>query len=499
MPRFATSTLPRVATRFALAVCVAAVIVVGIACTPSGVVPFTERFAFPGALAVLPAYNADGTVDMGGDFPTTPNANLLYVVSMNYDIGLRGGQVQAVDLALLDQLIVADLAKGDTAVGARKLPPEIVGPFNAAIIPESRIEIGSFGGDMAVTPAPAGSVAAANGAGYVGYVAIRESNRLTPIAISPDGRKMTCLIGGGERCGLDESFPTGADDPFGVRILNVPTVTAPEGSPTLFVTHLRRGEVNAYPLNIMANGDPVQAIATLRQISTSAFGASDTVFSPETGLLYVPTRVGARRINANQRLNLIATIDPVAALADVPFTNSDDYIDVSAVIGGLGMRGTTISPDGKTLFVVNQSPDAILAIDISLRPGGLGPRNRVVAQAAVGTGPSRISLLDLPGDEDLLYVPCTSSDNVYVLKTPKLEVVQVLSEIGNGPYDAKVYKRAPFDGAVTPNGNNRDLWVAISNFEEETVVFLEVDPVTLIHTPRARVGVIRTSKAVVSQ
>ncbi len=431
-------------------------------------------------MALYPRIGADDAPDKSGEFETVANVDYLYVVSSNVDLSYNNGAVQVVDLKRLDALIADDLSRGELAIGARKLPPEVRGIFDEAIVPEAGVRIGTFGGDFAFRRNVGGKT--------VGIVSTRQANRLTPIEISADGSTLRCLWTGETTCGEDESVFTGADDPYGVEILDVSTPDAPAGEPYVFAVHLRRGEVQSYSLNAIAANDKVRISESLRTVDTEAFGANDVAFSPVTGLGYVPTRVGISGI----LVNALALFDPVLMVTGPAESAPSAFLDVQDVAGGTSLRGIVMSPDGSRVYVTSRGPNSVVAIDVSLRPDGEGPRNQIVATQVVGTSPARITYLDLPGDNDLVYVPCIDDDSVYVLRASDLSVVQVLDQIGDGPYDVEAYKRERYDG--TGGADGRSLWVAISMFEESTVVAVEIDPVTLLHVPRARIGTIRTTQ-----
>jgi hypothetical protein len=184
---------------------------------------------------------------------------------------------------------------------------------------------------------------------------------------------------------------------------------------------------------------------------------------------------------------MIALFDPLALMASSTGVEALAYLDLGGVIGGTSLRGIDIDREKGLLYVASRNPDALAVVDVSLRPDGTGPRNRVVGVQSLEAGPADVKLIKMDDGRDLLYVACITADVLYILEAATLRVHQVVRGIGNGPFDIAVYKRPVEEGSPA-----RYLYVMVTNFEEGTVSVLVMDPVTQYHYRVARIGAVRS-------
>ncbi|GAB4289124.1 MAG: hypothetical protein Kow0090_01680 [Myxococcota bacterium] len=437
---------------------------------PEGVAPFEDIIPYPTDIALYPSEKYGSS-----PHPAIPYAEYAYVVASNFDIAYNSGAVKVIDLSLLDELMKED-AESDAPIYAKRFPPEIPTPFTEAVVKDAGVFISNFGGEIKMLENPADKE-------KILLVSVRENNTVTPIRILESGGKLNCFLGEKKRdCGREQSIETGRDDPFGMIILTIPTLKNPSGTTFLFTSHLRKGEVVFWALDeFLEKKDKTRLEAGSSVVLSRTYGAAEFAYAAESGLVYLNSRT--RDLGA---FNVISVFDPIRAVTTGERSYVDEYVDVSAVIGGEELRGFAVSPDGRRLYVASRAPDAVFILDVSLRPDGTGPRNRITAIRPVDLNPSRIAYIDLDGENDLIAVTCTGGDSLYLLDARTLDIVQIIQNIGDGPFAIAVYKRP----SIPANGV--DLYIMVSNFEESTLVALRLDPDSRQAIPVARIGAVRS-------
>jgi DNA-binding beta-propeller fold protein YncE len=155
------------------------------------------------------------------------------------------------------------------------------------------------------------------------------------------------------------------------------------------------------------------------------------------------------------------TVDAEVAVPDVSAA-AINIQNISA-ISDYG-HGLALSPDGTRAYVAYRSPSSVLVIDAGLGEDGR-PRNRVLGFVSVGSRPTELAVLPrADGKGDLIYVACFGTNNVYVVDSLLMDVVDVIPT-GVGPYDIAV---------VDDELVGRRAYVSL--FEESAIAVIDLDP-----------------------
>jgi len=129
-------------------------------------------------------------------------------------------------------------------------------------------------------------------------------------------------------------------------------------------------------------------------------------------------------------------------------------------------RDIIIHPDGR-LFAVSSFPDALMAVKIPFQPEqtGADKRYQVLGAVALNGEPSQLALYlrqEKQGANDLLYVSVFRQDQVLVIDANTYQVVNIIEEVGDGPFD------------LTVDYQHKKLYV--SNFEDSTISIIDISP-----------------------
>jgi hypothetical protein len=263
-----------------------------------------DRFTFPTALAIVPA-------------PGAPGGRALVVVSSNFD--LRYGQADGGSVLAINP---------DTSTEAR-----------LDVLPEGKVRIASFGGEMGVA-------SAATCPGLAGdtriVVASRSENALFGVTMDGAG-KLSC--GAGCRTPL----ATNVGDPYGLAV-----VCRVGAAPTAYVGHLRAPDSTGWLSRVdLASGG---------LLSTDRAGDAPTsslAYDSERQLLYVTTR--------------FARVDRAWLRTHDLRAGEAGETDLGPALEGADLRSIALSHDGTRAFVAVRIYDPTIARDRG-RPSELAAR-----------------------------------------------------------------------------------------------------------------------------
>jgi hypothetical protein len=383
-------------------------------------------------------------------------------VSSNFDLGYNHGSVKVLDLTELENEIALDQA-GKGCPGGNLCS---AGYYSGAIVESSTVYIGSFGGKAMLTP----------GAQRL-FVPQRQLDLVSFMDITNNGLTLSCKGAGkggsasdwAGDCYKDHFLATGYFDPFGLSWGPNPAGTT---AGCFYVSHLRAGV-----LSCIATGEtgPVNLVP--------GYNPDFTLGSPVTGINDVAFDPNGRMYVANRDLiastNFVGVGDPATMLPN-PVTNWMIAIDYIAGVGE--QKAVWIPPDGKTLYLQTNWPDAIIRFNITTDSSG-NPSLVAYDYAPVGIGAMNMAQLEFQTPpRRFLYVPCTNWGYVHVIDGYTMEEIALLDDPSLiGPYAIAFYD--------APAGKR----VIVGNFESGQLSVYSVDPVTLVHTQIAVVGAPRNT------
>jgi DNA-binding beta-propeller fold protein YncE len=145
--------------------------------------------------------------------------------------------------------------------------------------------------------------------------------------------------------------------------------------------------------------------------------------------------------------------------------------------GSMDSRGMTFSPGGDRLYLLNRRPPTLQVYDTSLNDSGF-PKNVGLAATDICRQASTLSVLDT-GDGERAYITCFQDGQLYIVDPRGSASVEDVVLVGRGP--------------ETVVGSAAHKKVYVTNFLEDTIAVLDVDPTS----PRKnrvvlRIGDVRT-------
>jgi DNA-binding beta-propeller fold protein YncE len=339
-----------------------------------------------------------------------PDGRYLYVVNSNFDVTFseeRGGTVVVVDT--------------DTMT----------------VIPGSAVLIGSFGGDVVLSPDARRL-----------YVAVRGDNSVVRLEVSEDGRDIRC---GNGRDGLACRIGGLPSDPFGLALVTF-EANLEVGGPTLIellvTTHLQSNDITAISIKD-------EDLATQERIRSELIaGGSAIAVHPRTGDFYA---VGRFANQIRRFLPVIGREGDIAAifpLGTIPLPNPSGTYDA---------RDIVFTSDGDQAFVAARNPSVTLVLDTSPsnREFGTGTRDEVTAQIDLDGEPSALALVE-EASGPALYVLEFGTDEIAVVDPVNRQVVG-RNPVGDGPTDA-----------VVDQTRHQRLYVSL--FNENAIGVVDLDP-----------------------
>lgn len=444
--------------RAALSVLALALALAGCAEEKKGITHPTDRLHYPVSLAADPS----------GDY--------LYVVSSDFDMRYRTGSVVAIDLE------------------------------RHALLPETAIGIGPFGGQLALyaTGDPERRLA--------GYVASRADGALYWFEVSggTDGTppRLTCRVDATDEA---DEIPECEDEYIVASAVRKPlqaerdaAAESDDGDPAksqtmaigldaygssvyrgrdgvgdyLLVTNPRSGQISMFRLTAGTPMDPDEPGAPAEAPGPSGWEALSRAGQP---VLLDELTVGSGAFEAAVSPDGFAWATSKFSNAIVPFRidevpdpdgeprlwpavrDATAFVISNTAIVDDFSRSLTFSPDGTRAYLAYHNPSSVVVLDTTPEDGG--HRNRHLGGIDVGREPSRIvSAPSGPGGSELLYVVCFRDQQIYVVDPALLSVVDII-DLPGGPYDAVVVD--------APERGRFRLYVTM--FEADAVAELELD------------------------
>lgn len=379
----------------------------------------------------------------------TPDGRYLLTVNTNFDLLYDGGSVTVTDVVTHE--FVANAA----------------------------IEVPSYAGVLALRTAASGQLVGYlpdRSRGALNWFFVEEDTDGRPVlrcsetastapAGSSNARTCTPAFRVEESRNESGTIDLGSD-PFGIGIRE----PLADESPYLFTGALSDGTLGVFELD--GAGRP--SLVDARRLGDA--GLYGITSSPRNGLTYVTTQFAQRMYAIVTKPSPIAVEDLVAI--DEPAPSVDDPVEVDSPIvdiavvnlpnadaGSSYAQTVLFDPNRDRAYVAFRAPSAVAVVDTSPDETG-SPRNSLLRWISVGNRPAEMALVPRSdGQGALLYVVCFGSDDVYVIDTESLSVVDVI-ETGDGPFDI-----------VTTNLPSLGIHRAyVSLFDGDAIAVIELDP-----------------------
>jgi DNA-binding beta-propeller fold protein YncE len=343
-----------------------------------------------------------------------PEGRYLYVVNSNFDAlyrADRGGTVAVVDTDALE------------------------------VEPAGSVQIGTFGGQIALNQRPDGPTRA--------YVAVRGDQAVMALDLEDDGRLVRCQ---GARYTASCALGVEYNDPFAV---SVQSFTREVGGQAQDVDFIATGHlISQFVTGLTVQGEDLSALTRLA--APLSAGTNDFAVSPRTGQLYAAVRFD----------NVIATLRPVfGATGELEglFGTSEIPIERAAPSSGVDSRGIAFSGDGNLAFVSNRGPASLLLVDTGpTDPQGTGgAANRLVDVIPMPAEPSEVAVAEVDGRE-LVYVAAFQEGFLMVVD-PALRAIVARVELPGSPY-----------GLAVDVQRHKRLYATL--FDRDSVAVVDLDP-----------------------
>jgi YVTN family beta-propeller protein len=229
------------------------------------------------------------------------------------------------------------------------------------------------------------------------------------------------------------------------------------------------------------NGDP-----NLESYEKFDSGIHDLAMNPKNRFIYMTNKFNSLiytfKLRIEENIEVVSSNDGEAATKEKTATakifktavlnvpNANPTTDYSRFI--------TFSRDGTYGFVTERSPHSVVVLDLSLKEDG-SPKNTIVAEIMVGREPAQPLLVwNETMNRDLLYVPCFRSDNIYVIDTKLMEVMEIIP-VGVGPFNSVLIDRPDIQMKQAFFSLFEDHAIAVLELNESSPYYNEV--IALIH------------------
>jgi DNA-binding beta-propeller fold protein YncE len=392
-------------------------------------------------------------------FPTglamSPDDSALFVLSANSDLRYDSGTVTAIDVAAVQNTIIARRTGSldPSCVDDLDTPGAIECEEAPFMFGGAGVRIGNFASALGVQDKGSGNLRV--------LVPVRGDPSVTWIEYDGVSHDLSC--GGGQgfelcdddhrltRMREDEELPELAEEPFGIYVDSV--------SQLAVITHLASGTVSL--VDSPATGTPVLADA----LSGLFAGNANSLIRP--GATGVAGRLdGAGNIfyvqsRTEDRIQMLTVAQEAGSL---PFLVPSNYFFLNGV-GGVGGkssdgRGVMFDATGNRAYMINRSPPSLMVFDTSIDASGL-PLNRLVGATDVCREASSLAVAD-GGNGERAFVACFLSGEVYVVDPNGSSSVEDVISVG----------RAPFAMAAA---ESRQL-LFVSTFLEDSIAVIDLDP-----------------------
>ena len=416
----------------------------------------------------------------------------LLVVSSNFDLVYdvtQGGTLISVDVGK---------ALADAAVPGAPSP--------LPLTPLGAVQIGSFGGELAIVDA---ETCPGWTGGAQALVASRSLVELYRVDIGSQGA-LSC--GGACVVPLDSSIA----DPFDVTIACGLFPVAPGAPPSqqalAFVTYLRAVDAHGWlsEIDLAATDATGQPSSPMTSVNLQISPTGQSVFDPSTTRIYVTGRFSQSGYSPLRWFELATPgAEPASA-------------NLATVIRGADPRGIAISSDHTRAYVGMRLYDQDLAISYDSRPAtDLGGALAVIDLAALTSGSPTLGIIDIvpldvgvtevraiarPGKRDLVAVVATDNSTLTLYDDDAGAIAQVFgvcgalaSGAGNlsapAPCDdgAPMLGFQPFGLAVEPLADGT-VRLYVGSFDRGWINVLQIDPMhpAAVPTSWIRIGPERT-------
>lgn len=410
-----------------------------------------------------------------------PQGRYAYVSNSDFDLRYNAGHIAVVDLDAVKPLDALDSAD----------------PYNrSAIRKDSGVKILPFAG-LPTFSSDSSRL----------FLPVREENTLFALDVAADGSSLGCLSAGNKpyrsylSCDAAHSFvlsgklfssaldDTATVDPFAMAV-----VPPRPGLPTeyLFVAHLSSGSVSAYDITKNAVTNP-NGFAAAGLVGFQSNGTGSVAVATGVGRnaqMYVGSRTLAT-VNPPSTSALFS-FDPIAALQSP--TTTIGILELANSVGGQDVKFLIASPNGDRVYMLITQPNALVAIDTSVRTDGT-PTNRLLDNVPLGRLPSTMTYLSKP-EGDLIYVTSLSEDQVSIFDAKSLAQVGSIdlypfAACGSDRFDQCT--AGPYGLAVANTANGPKVLVTL--FNNDALLVIDAAPASPAqHKVVARVGSPRSKK-----
>lgn len=374
-----------------------------------------------------------------------PRGDYIYVVNSNFDLKRNGGTIVAIDVV------------------------------SHQVVASASIRIGSFGGNLTLlTQLVDGKLAATRG-----FVPVRDSRSLYWFNIGRNDQNLPTL-GCTVQNDKNKSDPVpGCNDKYVIhtskeleKLGQTPPVafetlgTDPysgtigefEGDNYYFMGTLRgtdclaTNKSDCSKVSVFRLGDESTTLVAQRD---HVMGVQAMAVHPKSQELYVTSRF----FDTIQVMKLQRNAENAIELA-----NSSTFSVGNVGNTGDFARALSFNQSGTRAYIVHRNPASLAVVDTSIDSDG-SAKNRVLNVIELGSDPSDIQLVhNATLNREFAYVVCFRSNEIYVVDTELMMVVDVL-RLRKGPYNMAVI-------------NNPTLGIKrayITNFEHSSISVLELD------------------------
>lgn len=387
-----------------------------------------------------------------------PTANLLAVVSSNFDLEFNRGAILLADLDAVDAAIAA--AADETA-------PTVEDAYVAAAF------IPSFGHRPVF-----------NASGDRVLLATRGENRVFEIDVELDPPRLDCGDDGETPlCGeAPRAFQVPGNDPFDLAIISededggLRGVTTLLASAQIFFFDLDPDRVDDGRLRLV---NPTLTLGDWLAENEEVVGVRGMQLRPASD--DVPAHLFATVDRGDPTTGLLST--DLVWFEAVPEPRRFDFLNLESETLAASARAVAPTPSGDVLALL-RSPDALARVEV--RPSGSRLNAELTATVSTCRDPTSLTVARIPtpaGDVDRAFVTCFENDAVLVYDPETLSETDAIRFFGVGPYDVVV------DTAHDPPR------AYVSYFLDDTIgVFDLVDDDGAARVvPRARIGLPRLS------
>lgn len=406
----------------------------------------------------------------------------LLVVNSNFDLEYNAGTLVAYQLANIDMFNGSPIGY-DSDKGIFILPSGIplsrycTGGMSgswcnlstsAGIVADETIHLGAYASDLNITPDKDRALVPVRGEQAIIVVDLPQGNNLLECGESADDER---------RCNDAHKITGNGREPLPMEPHHVETMNyvqtnddGVEETVTMgFATHRAGGEVSLFSVSSSAGNATPVGNELIKVINGVIEGASGIAVNPRAqDILVVGQRdfsphVAVLDVETDWRSGSLLN-DPAFGQYRTIAINENDYIS-----GGNGARDIAVSPDGKTGFVITESPAALLKIDLE--------RYQVTDMVTVCRESSRVETYVDEGDPDdafddkmYAFVLCFLTSQVYIVDADFM--IPVIRKTGAGPQDIA------FDA-------EREI-AYIANFTDSTITMIQaVAPFNMIQVRTA--------------